>query len=119
MRTPGKRPSKKVGKKPSAHRKAGARPKKAGGPAKKRAPKKPAAASGAAGRAAPAENPKAKALAEQMAQLVLDKKATDVVIFDVRGMTSYADYVVLASGESERQVAAMAENVLAKLREQG
>jgi ribosome-associated protein len=70
-------------------------------------------------RTRPAENPRAKALAQQLAAAVLDKKAADVLILDVRGMTSYADYFVLASGESERQVAAMAENCVVKLKEQG
>jgi ribosome-associated protein len=65
------------------------------------------------------ENPQAHALAKRMAQAVLDKKALDVVILDVRGRSSYADYLVLASGESERQVAAMADGVEDKLREEG
>jgi ribosome-associated protein len=67
----------------------------------------------------PAENPRAKALAKKVAELVLDKKALDVVILDVRGMTSYADYFVIGSGESERQVAAMAENVVVRIKEEG
>lgn len=67
---------------------------------------------------APPENPRAKALAHKMAQLLLDKKASDVLVLDVRGMASYADYIVLASGESDRQVSAMAENVHVKLKEQ-
>jgi ribosome-associated protein len=33
-------------------------------------------------------------------------------------MTSYADYFVVASGESDRQVTAMAEHVQVKLKEQ-
>jgi ribosome-associated protein len=68
--------------------------------------------------AAPAENARALALAQKMAKLVLDKKALEVVILDVRGMTSYADYFVIASGESERQVTAMADSVEDKLREE-
>lgn len=68
-------------------------------------------------KAGPAENPQAQALARRMAQLLLDKKALDVVIIDVRGMTSYADYIVIASGESDRQVSAMAENVHVQLKQ--
>jgi len=67
----------------------------------------------------PAENPRAKALAKRIADLVLEKKAKDVIILDVRGMTSYADYFVLASGESERQVSAMAENTVTQLKSEG
>ncbi|MFY0573292.1 ribosome silencing factor [Cystobacter fuscus] len=78
---------------------------------KKKAPA-PAAAAPAI-----AENPRAHALARKIANLLSDKKAVDIVILDVRGMTSYADYVVVASGESDRQVSSMAEHVLVKLKE--
>jgi ribosome-associated protein len=71
----------------------------------------------------PAELPLSEAdaqasqLARRIASLALDKKGADVLILDVRGKTSYADYFVIASGESERQVSAMAEHVQTKLRE--
>ncbi|WP_224372252.1 ribosome silencing factor [Hyalangium versicolor] len=68
--------------------------------------------------AGPPENPRAKALAHKIAQLLLDKKALDVMVLDVRGMASYADYIVLASGDSDRQVSAMAENVHVKIKEE-
>lgn len=67
----------------------------------------------------PPENAQAKALATKIAQRVSEKKGMDIFILDVRGKTSYADYVVIASGESERQVSAMAENVETKLKEEG
>lgn len=63
------------------------------------------------------KNEEAKNLAHQIATLVLDKMATDVVCLDVQGMTSYADYFVVASGDSERQVAAMAAYVREKMKE--
>ncbi|WP_186001716.1 MULTISPECIES: ribosome silencing factor [Corallococcus] len=65
----------------------------------------------------PADNPKARALARRIGDLLLDKKASDVVILDMRGMTSYADYIVIASGESDRQVSAMAEHVQVQLKQ--
>jgi ribosome-associated protein len=68
--------------------------------------------------AGPPENPQAKALAHKIANLLLDKKASDVLVLDVRGMSSYADYIVLASAESDRQVSAMAENAHVKLKEE-
>ena len=68
---------------------------------------------------APQENPRAHALAKQIAHLTLDKKASEVVVLDVRGKTSYADYVVVASGESERQVSAIAEHVETTLKLEG
>lgn len=100
---------KKTGTKTAA--KAGARKKTGTKPARKKLVP-------SAGRpAAPAENPRAKALANKMANVLLDKKAKDVLVLDVRGMTSYADYFVVASGESDRQVSAMAESVLINLKE--
>jgi ribosome-associated protein len=60
----------------------------------------------------------AKQLAHRIASLALDKKGAEILILDVRGKTSYADYFVIASGESERQVSAMAEHVQTKLREE-
>jgi len=67
----------------------------------------------------PPENPAALKLAHEVARLCLDKKALDVSILDVRGMTSYADYLVLASGESDRQVTAIADHIDEKLKAQG
>jgi ribosome-associated protein len=60
----------------------------------------------------------AKQLAHRIASLALDKKGAEILILDVRGKTSYADYFVIVSGESERQVSAMAEHVQTKLREE-
>lgn len=66
----------------------------------------------------PPENPRAHAMARKIAQIALDMKAKDVVVLDVRGMTSYADYFVVASGESDRQVSAIAERVQTTLKQQ-
>lgn len=57
-------------------------------------------------------------IAERAVALCHDKKATDVVMLDVRGMTSYADYFVIASGDSERQVTATADYLEQKLKEE-
>lgn len=65
------------------------------------------------------ENPEALALARSAAHLLVDRKATDVVLLDVRGMSSYADYFVLASGDSERGVVATAEHVRETLKNAG
>ncbi|NVJ23587.1 MULTISPECIES: ribosome silencing factor [Myxococcus] len=104
------------GKGPAPKKKAPAR-KKTPGKVPLRAKKKVKLPAALQQKAGPAENPEAQALARRMAQLLLDKKALDVVILDVRGMTSYADYIVIASGESDRQVSAMAENVHVQLKQ--
>lgn len=50
-----------------------------------------------------------KALA--IAAASLDKKAEDVVVLDVGKLTSVADYLVLCSGGSDRQVRAIADHI--------
>ena len=44
-----------------------------------------------------------------------DKKAADIVLLDVTGLTSIADYFVICSGGSERQLAAIAEAIADKV----
>ncbi len=66
-----------------------------------------------------AENPRAKALAHRIAAVVSDMKAQDVVVLDVRGKASSADSVVIASGDNERLVSALAEAIDEKLRPDG
>ncbi len=48
-----------------------------------------------------------------------DIKANDIVVLNVKKLTSMADYMIIASGESSRQVKALARNVADKLREAG
>lgn len=58
---------------------------------------------------------------ERMLDLVLssldDDKAEDIVQIDLRGKSSMADFMVIASGRSSRQVAAIAEHLTDKLKE--
>jgi ribosome-associated protein len=46
-----------------------------------------------------------------IARAGLDKKAEDVTVLDVRGLTSYADYFVVMTADSDRQAAAIADHV--------
>lgn len=48
-----------------------------------------------------------------------DLKARDVVVLDVRGLTSIADSMVIASGTSDRHVRSLAENVVEKCKGSG
>ena len=41
------------------------------------------------------------------------------MLLDVRGLTSYTDYIVLATGNSNRQVTAIGEHVEKKIQEAG
>ncbi len=52
-------------------------------------------------------------------QVASDKQATDVVLLDARGVCSFADYFVICSGESERQIKAIHEEVEHTLKNEG
>ncbi|MFZ1862960.1 MAG: ribosome silencing factor [Polyangiales bacterium] len=52
-----------------------------------------------------------RALALRIAEAALDKKARRIEIIDVRGKVDYTDYVVVMSGRSDRQVAAIARGI--------
>jgi ribosome-associated protein len=45
------------------------------------------------------------------AEAALDRKGSDLVILDVRGITSLADYFLIVSGRSDTQVRAIAEAI--------
>ncbi|MCW1931483.1 ribosome silencing factor [Pararhodobacter zhoushanensis] len=47
-----------------------------------------------------------------------DDKAEEVVKIDLRGRSSMSDYMVIASGRSSRQVGAIAEKLIERLKEQ-
>nr|WP_239017545.1 ribosome silencing factor [Sinirhodobacter huangdaonensis] len=46
-----------------------------------------------------------------------DDKAEDIVTIDLRGRSSIADYMVICSGRSSRQVGAIAEKLVERLKE--
>jgi ribosome-associated protein len=50
---------------------------------------------------------------------LLAKKALDVVVLDVREMSSFADYFIICSGSSHRQVAALAGHLEDTLKQHG
>ena len=48
-----------------------------------------------------------------------DDKAHDVTVIDLKGKTSFADYMIIATGSSRRQVATMAELLCQRLKGEG
>ena len=46
----------------------------------------------------------------------LDKKALDVAVMDLRGISGEVDYFVLATGESDLQIRAIVDSVVDRLR---
>ena len=60
-----------------------------------------------------------EALTDLVVDALDDVKANDIVRLDVRDMTTVTDYMVVASGTSNRHVKALVENVAEKAKEAG
>jgi ribosome-associated protein len=103
--------------------KVGARGRKTGtAPAPRRQEKAPRHAPAPAKRVAPAAPPApdaARPTAMAIAKAALDKKGEDVMVLDVRGLTSYADYFVVVTADSDRQASAIADHLEQTMKEQG
>lgn len=56
---------------------------------------------------------------EKAAQAALDKKASEVVILDLRKSAAFTDYFLLASGANQKQILAIADAVQETLRSEG
>jgi len=54
-----------------------------------------------------------------LTRLALEKKACDLVVMDVRGLTSIADYFIICSGRSDRQVQSIAQGLEGNSAEHG
>ncbi|MBA4157337.1 MAG: ribosome silencing factor [Gemmatimonadetes bacterium] len=53
------------------------------------------------------------------AELLFDRKAIDVSLLDLRGISTATDYFLIASGRSNTHVSAVADHVLDEMREAG
>jgi ribosome-associated protein len=58
-----------------------------------------------------------KVLARTCCKLALDKRAEDVIIIDLRKLSAPTDYFVICSGTSDKQVKAIADNIVEGLKE--
>lgn len=58
-------------------------------------------------------------LAKAIAAAASEKKARDIVLLNMEGLTIATDYFVICSGNSATQVRAIADNIEDKLQEQG
>jgi ribosome-associated protein len=67
---------------------------------------------------APAPEMPALDLARRIVELAEDKKAADIVLLDLTGLTTVADYFVIASGGSERQLDAIADGIISGMRDE-
>lgn len=57
--------------------------------------------------------------AMKCAALALEKKAFDVKVLDIRGISTIADYLVIATGSSDKQVVAIADSIRTGLKKYG
>jgi ribosome-associated protein len=69
--------------------------------------------------AAPAAERASIDLARRIVELAEDRKAADIVLLDLTGLTSVADQFVICSGGSERQLEAIADGIVRGLRDEG
>lgn len=60
-----------------------------------------------------------KDFAMKAAHAIDDKQGVDIVIIDVAEKSSFADYLIIASGGSDRQVGALADAVEDNFAEEG
>jgi ribosome-associated protein len=56
---------------------------------------------------------------DRYVEAVLERKAFDVVVLDLRGLVAFADTFIICSGRSHRQVSAIAEFVEQDLKAEG
>ncbi len=57
--------------------------------------------------------------ARRIVDIASDKLADDIVLLDACGICSFADYFVMVSGESARQLQAIAEEIVHQLKQVG
>jgi ribosome-associated protein len=57
--------------------------------------------------------------ARHAAEFLSDRLASDIVVIDVQGICSFADYLVIASGETGRHLDAMANDLSREIRKYG
>ena len=58
-------------------------------------------------------------LAHRIVDVASDKKASDIVLLRTAEITTMADYFVIASGRSDRQVQALSQAIVDELRDEG
>jgi ribosome-associated protein len=57
------------------------------------------------------------ALADRIAEIASDRKAIDIRVIDVRGLVGYTDYLVICSGNTERQTKAIHDSIHQQLKD--
>jgi ribosome-associated protein len=55
----------------------------------------------------------------EIAQVIYDKKGSNILALDVRGLSSITDYLLIAEGNVDRHVTAIAKAIVAELKGKG
>ncbi|MEZ5686304.1 MAG: ribosome silencing factor [Paracoccaceae bacterium] len=66
----------------------------------------------------PATEPTSGQILDRVISSLEDDKAEEIVTIDLRGRSSIADYMVICSGRSSRQVGAIAEKLMERLKQE-
>jgi ribosome-associated protein len=53
------------------------------------------------------------------ADIIMERKAVDPVLFNIGGMTSFTDFFLIAGGNSTRQVQSISRHLTEKMKENG
>ena len=53
---------------------------------------------------------------ERIIELIMEKKGEDIVVLDVRGITSVSDFLIITTGNSKVHVKAIAEEIREKMK---
>lgn len=54
-----------------------------------------------------------------VAQTIFDKKGTNILGLDIKGISSITDFVIIAEGAVDRHVVAIAKGIIDRLKEEG
>ncbi len=65
------------------------------------------------------ETTRSLSLAKKAVEAALEKKAVEPVLLDVHELASYTDFILVVSGRSDRQVAAIADGVAEAMAREG
>jgi ribosome-associated protein len=65
------------------------------------------------------EGQKSAAIVQEIAHWLDEAKAEEIVTIDLAGKTSIGDFMVIATGRSDRHVGAIADQISRKLKEKG
>lgn len=95
---------------------AGSTPATASAPRPDGLPSRDSAAAAAAAAVVPAAERPPLDIARRIVELAEDKKAADIVLLDLTGLTTLADAFVICSGGSERQLDAIADGIVEGMR---